>query len=167
MLPTLFTALNSPALLFSESWKHSYHRKFILYGGHLQIYQKVTLLCEAHQELAALVSWGKLALSPVLLTCTEHVVSDFNFGGCLADILVYNGQIELLQNCGEVVWASGPCFFQVSPTSYPPFVTCQHQPVEGSIEYYQMYCNSFLLPGSLAANSLNKASFLKAQRRLL
>lgn len=107
----------------------------------------------------------------MLLTCTEHVVSDFNFGGCLANILVYNRDIELLQNCGEVAWASGPCFFQVSPTSYTPLVTCQHQPVEGSMS--TSVFNSFLLPGCLAANSLNKPFFfllfffLRAQRRLL
>lgn len=67
---------------------------------------------------------------PGVLTSTEHIVCDFNPGGCLAGVLVYNGQIELLQNCWQVFWGSGPRFFQISPASYPPFETCQHQPVE-------------------------------------
>lgn len=96
------------------------------------------------------------SVAPVLLTCTKHVVSDFNSGGCLAGPLVYNGHIDLLQNFGQVAGVSGPCFFQVSPASYPPFVTCQHQPVEGSTSIIK--CNSFLLPGTLAANSLEKSS---------
>lgn len=126
----------------------------LLYGEHLQIYQKVTLLCEPHQELRCFVFCGKLIWCLLLLTCTEHVVSDFNFGGCLADVLFHNGHVELLQNCGEVAWTSGPCFFQVSPASYPPFITCQHQPAEESRDVIsQIYLNIFFLPDALAGNS--------------
>lgn len=78
---------------------------------------------------------GVCLMSPGLLTCTEHVVSDFNSGGRLAGDLVYNGYVELLQDCGEVAWASGPCFFQIPPASYPPFITCHHQPVEAITEW--------------------------------
>lgn len=87
--------------------------------------------------------WQVGLVSPELLTRTEHVVSDFNFGRCLAGTLVYNRHIELLQNCGEVAWAGGPRFFQVSPTSYSPFVTCQHQPAEGSMNIIKCIVTAF------------------------
>lgn len=104
--------------------------------------------------------WQVTLVFPMLLTCTEHVVSDFNFSGCLAGILVYNGHIELLQNCGKGAWASGPCFFQVSPTCYPPFVTCQHQPVEGSMRIIKCIVTTFSCLALLLQIALIRHLFL-------
>lgn len=146
--------------MFSESWESSYHRE-VLCGEHLQIYQKVTLLHKSHQELRALDFCGKLCLwTPVLLTCTEHVVSDFNSGWCLAGTLIYNGYINLLQNYGQVGGVSGPCFFQVSPASYPPFVTCQHQPVEGSTNIIKCILTAFSCLALLLQIALKSHLFL-------
>lgn len=75
------------------------------------------------------------ALRPLLLShrglaSTEHVVSDADPGGCLADWAFHDGHIHHLQDTGLRINSTGcPCLLQVAPASHPPFVSSLEQPL--------------------------------------